>query len=143
MPYTYLEEIAIADVAFEARADTREALFVEAGDALMNVMVEDLKSVRPLVRRSFHAQAEDLERLLFEYLQQFIFFKDAEQLLLRVSKVAITQETGVLGLTAEAAGEKIDPSRHDLNADVKAVTLHRFRVRNEPAGLIATVVLDI
>jgi SHS2 domain-containing protein len=106
-------------------------------------MVEDLKSVRPLVRRGFHAQAEDLERLLFEYLQQFIFFKDAEQLLLRVSKVAITQETGVLGLTAEAAGEKIDPSRHDLNADVKAVTLHRFCVRHEPEGWIATVVLDI
>lgn len=143
MPYTYLDEIAIADVAFEARADTREGLFVEAGDALMNVMVENLGSIRPLVRRSFHAQAEDLERLLFEYLQQFIFFKDAEQLLLRVSQVVITQEAGVLGLTAEAAGEKIDPKRHDLNADVKAVTLHRFRIRNEPDGWTATVVLDI
>ncbi|HPD21279.1 MAG: archease [Desulfomonilia bacterium] len=143
MPYTYLDEIAIADVAFEARADTREGLFVEAGDALMNVMVENLGSIRPLVRRSFHAQAEDLERLLFEYLQQFIFFKDAEQLLLRVSEVVITQEAGVLGLTAEAAGEKIDPKRHDLNADVKAVTLHRFRIRNEPDGWTATVVLDI
>ncbi len=143
MPYTYLEEIAIADAAFEARADTREGLFVEAGDALVNVMVEDLKSVRPLVRRSFHAQAEDLERLLFEYLQQFIFFKDAEQLLLRVSKVAITEESGMLELTAEAAGEKIDPKRHDLNADVKAVTLHRFRVRHEPGGWTAVVVLDI
>lgn len=143
MPYTYLDEIAIADVAFEARADTREGLFVESGDALMNVMVEDLGSVRPLVRRSFHAQAEDLERLLFEYLQQFIFFKDAEQLLLRVSEVAIDEEGGMFELAAEATGEKIDPGRHDLNADVKAVTLHRFRVRHEPEGWIATVVLDI
>lgn len=143
MPYTYLDEIAIADVAFEAWAETREGLFVEAGDALMNVMVEGLGSVRPLARRRFHVQARDLERLLFEYLQQFIFFKDAEQLLLRVSDVVITQEAGELGLTAEAAGEKIDPKRHDLNADVKAVTLHRFRIRNEPDGWTATVVLDI
>ncbi len=143
MSYTYLDEIAIADVAFEARADTREGLFVEAGDALMNVMVEDLGSVRPLVRRDFHARAEDLERLLFEYLQEFIFFKDAEQLLLRVFEVAITQEGEKLGLTAEAAGERIDPRRHGLNADVKAVTLHRFRIRHEPEGWTATVVLDI
>ena len=143
MPYEYLGDIAIADIAFEARADTREALFVEAGEALMNVMVESLQLIRPRERRTLHVEAESLERLLFEYLQQFIFFKDAEQLLLRVSEVAIGEEGGRLDLRAEATGEKIDPARHDLNADVKAVTLHRFQVRRGPEGWKATVVLDI
>ncbi|MDI9542908.1 MAG: archease [Bacteriovoracaceae bacterium] len=143
MPYTYLEDIAIADIAFEARADTREALFVEAGDALMNVMVEDLSAIRPAVRRGFRVEAGDLERLFFDFLQLFIFFKDAEQLLLRVSAVAIAEERQGLVLTAEAAGEKIDPHRHELNADVKAVTFHRFRVGHEAGVWKATVVLDI
>lgn len=143
MPYTYLGDIAIADIAFEAKAGTKEALFVEAGDALMNVMVENLGSIRPLVHRSFHTEAGDLERLLFDYLQQFIFFKDAEQLLLRVSRVAITEEARGLVLEAEASGEKIDPDNHELNSDVKAVTLHRFQVRHDEGGWQATVVLDI
>jgi len=143
MSYRYLDDIAIADVAFEARAKTREDLFAEAADALTNVMVEDVKSVRPGERRDFHIEAGDLERLLFEYLQTIIFYKDAEQLLLRVSRVSITQEDSSLSLDAQAVGEKISRNRHRLLADVKAVTLHRFRVAETPEGWKATVVLDI
>ena len=42
MPYTYLEEIAIADIAFRATGKTEEEVFAAAADATVNVMVEDL-----------------------------------------------------------------------------------------------------
>ncbi len=143
MPYRYLGDIAIADIAFEAQANTREALFVEAGNALTNVMVEDLQSIHPVEHRNFHIKARDLERLLFEFLQVLIFYKDAEQLLLTVPKVSITEKDDNLFLNAEAAGERINPETHELNADVKAVTLHRFHVRHDPEGWKTTVVLDV
>jgi len=143
MSYRYLEDIAIADVAFEAWGKTREELFTSAADALTNVMVEDVKSVRSVEHRDIHVEAGNLERLLFEYLQTIIFYKDAEQLLLRVPRVSITQEDSSLALDAQAMGEKISPNRHGLLADVKAVTLHRFGVKETPEGWKATVVLDI
>lgn len=143
MPYRYLGDIAIADVAFEAEAETREALFVEAGCALTNVMVEDIGSIRQVERRNFHIKARGIERLMFEFLQVIIFYKDAEQLLLRIPKVSITEKDNALVLDAEASGEKIDPKVHELNTDVKAVTLHRFQVRREPDRWKTTVVLDI
>jgi SHS2 domain-containing protein len=143
MPYTYLDNIAIADVAFEADAATSEELLMEAGDALTNVMVEDLASIRPAQRRVFRVAAASLERLLFEYLQMIIFYKDAEGLLLRPRKVSIREGDGSLFLEAQTAGEKINPRRHELGADVKAVTCHRFRVWHEAGAWHATVVLDI
>ncbi|HOV88133.1 MAG TPA: archease, partial [Syntrophobacteraceae bacterium] len=40
MPFRYIEDIATADVAFEAWGETLEDLCVAAADATMNVMVE-------------------------------------------------------------------------------------------------------
>jgi SHS2 domain-containing protein len=143
MPYRYLEDIAIADVAFEAQEKTIEELFVTAGDALMNVMVDNLDGIQEVEHQTFQIKAEDLERLLFEYLQDIIYLKDAEQLLVRARQIFITYEGGFYNLRAEVSGEKINPSRHELNADVKAVTLHRFEVKVDSEGWKATVVLDI
>jgi SHS2 domain-containing protein len=143
MPYCYLEDIAIADVAFEARAKTKEDLFITAGDALMNVMVDNLEGIRDVEHRTFQLKSKDLERLLFDYLQEMIYLKDAEQLLVRIRKISITLDGDHFHLKAEACGEKINPERHELNADVKAVTLHRFEIKEDSEGWKATVVLDI
>jgi SHS2 domain-containing protein len=143
MPYTFLDNIAIADVAFEASAATSEELFMEAADALTSVMVDDLSSVRPGLERVFRIGSGSLERLLFEYLQMFVFYKDAEGLLLRPREVSIREGDGSLSLEARVAGERIDRGRHGLGADVKAVTWHRFRVWHHAGTWKATVVLDI
>jgi SHS2 domain-containing protein len=37
----------------------------------------------------------------------------------------------------------LDPQKHPQNVDVKAVTMHRFQIRQIPQGWEASVVLDI
>lgn len=143
MPYRYLDDIATADVAFEATADTLADLFVAAADATMNVMVDDLETVEGRERRPIRVSSEAADMLLFEFLQELIFYKDAERLLLRVPRVAIERRDGGYRLEAEGAGEAIDTQRHGTGVDVKAVTLHRFRVEETPQGWRASVVLDI
>jgi SHS2 domain-containing protein len=142
MPYEYLEDIATADVCYVAWGETREAMFRSAAEAALNVMVEDLDAIEPEEHRRLDVEAESLEMLLFEFLQQLIFIKDAEMLLLRVREIAI-HANGGFSLRAEAYGETLDMHKHPLNADVKAVTLHRFRVGETERGWEATVVLDI
>ncbi len=143
MPYRYLEDIAIADVAFEAWGDTLDETFVAAADATMNVMVSDLNAIAGTESRAFQLTTEEIEMLLFELLQELIFYKDAERLLLRVPSVVIEEGQGGFSLTAEAFGEEINPEKHDLIVDVKAVTLHRFKVEKTPGGWQAFVILDI
>jgi len=143
MPYRYLEDIATADVAFEALGGTLEEALVAAADATMNVMVQDLDTIADQERRHVQVEAEAPDMLLFELLQELIYYKDAEQLLLRVPAVRICHEADRVRLSAEAYGERLDPERHELIVDVKAVTLHRFRVEQTPGGWRAFVILDI
>lgn len=143
MPYRYLDDIATADTAFEAWGRTDEELFVAAADATMNVMVEDLETIAARERRRIEVESDALDMLLFRLLQELIYHKDADRLLLRVPAVRIERRGGLFHLASDAHGEEIDPGKHPLNADVKAVTLHRFRVEMTPEGWRAVVVLDI
>jgi SHS2 domain-containing protein len=46
-------------------------------------------------------------------------------------------------LQATAWGERLDPERHHPRVDVKAVTLHQFRLEKTGQGWEAFVILDI
>ena len=143
MPYRYMDDIATADAAFEAWGDTEEEMFIAAADALMNVMVENLESVSAKENRTLHVVSESVDMLLFHLLEEIIYFKDAEGLLLRVSEIHLSHKNKHVTLDADVYGEKIDPSKHEFNVDVKAVTIHRFNVEQTSHGWKATVVLDV
>jgi len=143
MPYRFLEDIAIADVAFEAWGETREAMFTAAADALMNVMVADLETIRPVEEVEFRLENRALDMLLFDFLNEVIFYKDARLLLLRAEALSIIPSKNRFTLKAVARGERLDPARHPLIVDVKAVTLHRFLVEETKDGWRSVVVLDI
>lgn len=143
MPYEYLEDIAIADTAFRAWGMDLEETFTAAADATMNVMVEELDSIQPRERREIKLENNELDMLLFNFLQEFIYYKDSEQLILRVHQMKIMGKDHRYVLEAAAMGEKLDPNRHHLKVDVKAVTLHRFRLERTSQGWEAMVILDI
>lgn len=143
MPYRYLPDIATADTAFEATGATREEMFAEAADALTNVMVEDLATVRTVQELEIALEHEELDLLLFAFLQELVYYKDARRLLLRPASLAIAEVNGTLKLRAVLQGEEIAPDRHPMVVDVKAVTLHRFAVEHRGGTWQATVVLDI
>jgi len=141
--YRYLEGIATADVAFEAWGATPEETFLAAADATLNTMVEEIGTVAPRERRAFSLAADSLDLLLLELLQELVYHKDAGRLLLRVRDLRIEESGSGFRLHADAIGETIDPEKHSLLADVKAVTLHRLVVERVPDGWRAVVVLDV
>lgn len=143
MPYEFLEDEATADVAFEAWGKDLEEVFRSAAEATLNVMVDNPEDVRPVEKRPLALTNEALDLLLFDFLQQLIYYKDAELLLLRVPEVRVEGRDGAWRLTAVAQGERLDPARHRQMVDVKAVTLHHFRLEQIPGGWRAHVILDI
>lgn len=143
MPYRVLEHIAVADTAFEATGTTLEELFRAAAEALLAVMVEEPEKVLSHARLDFTVLNDDYEMLLFDFLQELIFFKDARRLMLHAEEVRISETPE--GIKAEVAcgGEEIDTQRHSMVVDVKAVTMHRFSLEESDDGWRATVVLDV
>jgi len=141
--YRFRGDVAIADAAFEAWGATMEDLFVAAADATTNTMAENLEAIEDRQRRLIRLEEQSADLLLFRLLEELIYLKDAEGLLVRVTAVRIHRLEGALVLEAEARGEPLDPLRHRLQADVKAVTLHRLRVEQTAHGWEASVVLDV
>jgi SHS2 domain-containing protein len=143
MPYKFLEDVATADIAFTAWGKDLEETFIAAADATMNVMVEELDSIQPRERREFKLKNDTLDMLLFDFLQELIYYKDSEKLMLRVNRVEIKEKGKHNVLEAIALGEKLDPNRHHTRVDVKAVTLYCFRLEKADQDWRAFVILDI
>jgi SHS2 domain-containing protein len=81
--------------------------------------------------------------LLFDFLQELIFLKDAQRLLFRMREVQIAERNENYFVKATAEGETLDAERHHQRADVKAVTLHDFSVEQIDGNWTARVLLDI
>jgi SHS2 domain-containing protein len=143
MPYRYLEEIGTADIAFEATGRDLPELFRDAADATTNVMIDNIEAIQSRQTRRIELSNDKLDMLLFDLLQELIFLKDAERLLLRIRKVQIDHRDKMYLVRATAEGETLDPERHHQRADVKAVTLHNFTVEQTDGGWKARVLLDI
>ncbi len=143
MPYKFLGDIAIADVAFEATGKTVEKMFESAGLAVTNTMVKDLKSVKQKVTKNIKVNADNVGMLLFNFLQEIIFYKDAELLLFSKYDIDVKNENGKWELKAKAYGEKLDMKKHELLVDVKAVSLHNFKIEERKGGWKADIILDV
>lgn len=143
MPYEYLDDLAIADIAFVATGRDLPETFIAAAEATLNVMIENPEDIQPRERRDLSCENEALDLLLFDFLNEIIYYKDAGRLMLRVRDVSISGRDGAYRLQALAEGEALDPARHEQRADVKAVTLHKFSLEQVPEGWRATVILDI
>lgn len=143
MPYCFLDDLSTADVAFEATGSTREELFTACAAALLNTMVDLPDDVVPRHEMTIRLDHEELDLLLFSFLQELIFYKDARRLLLHADTVRVEERQGVFHLEAIVRGEQLDVSRHRQLVDVKAVTLHRFKVEHGNNRWKAVVVLDV
>jgi len=138
----YLEGIATADVAFEACGATLEETFLAAADATLNVMVEEIGTVAPTEHRGSPSPP------IPSISSCSNSSRSSSTTRTRPAPAAVRdlriEESGTgFRLHADAIGETIDPERHSLLADVKAVTLHRLVVERIPDGWRAVVVLDV
>jgi len=141
MPFRYLEDIATADAAFEVEGRTLEELFRDAAIATFEVMV-DTKNVEPGITRKIELKNEAVDNLLFDWLSELIYLKDADALLFSKFDVSI-KKNDFYEFKATASGEAINQEKHTLRSDVKAVTYHMFEIKKKGKNWTARVVLDI
>ncbi|MEM5874344.1 MAG: archease [Candidatus Aenigmatarchaeota archaeon] len=140
--YKFLEDVSIAEIAFEVREKSLENLFRDAALALTNVQVRNLENIEKKEKREIIVEEENIENLLFSFLQELVILKDSDRLLFNEYQIRI-EKNDKFKLVAVAFGEEINHEKHDLIADVKGISLHKFEVKKENNEWVARVVVDI
>lgn len=134
---TYLDHTA--DVGYVARGRDLKEAFARAAAGLFAVLA-DLDQVRPVEEREVAVTADNAESLLVEWLAELHYLYEADGLLL--SRFDI-HEFSPTALRATVAGERADPSRHELKVLVKGITYYGLEVHDAPGDAWVQVVLDI
>lgn len=140
--FKFLEEVAIADIAFEAYGRDYNGLFENCAQAIFS-LTADIKTIKPKIKKELKIEDEKIDGLLYDFLSDILYLKDAEALIFCRCKASILQEKKKFILNCTLEGDSIDPKIQTLDNDLKAVTMHMFKVEKINQGYKATVVVDI
>jgi SHS2 domain-containing protein len=138
--FRFLEDIAIADAAFEAFGDTLEELFESCAVATFEVMV-DTRNVKPEQKKEIKIEDLNLEDLLFDFISELVYLKDAHKVFFSKFDLYINKNSEY-ELNGTVWGEKIDYNKQEIRRDVKAITYHTLEVKKIDKGWRAQVILD-
>ena len=133
-------DITTSDVAFIAYGKDLNELFANAALAMFEVMINS-KQIEPKVERKVKVKGDDLLSLLFEWLNELLFYYGAENLAFSKFEVKVDEKN--FGLAATCYGEKINPEKHETKTEVKACTMHKMKIEKVNNIWQAQVILDI
>ncbi|MEK6835742.1 MAG: archease [Nanoarchaeota archaeon] len=136
--FKFLEDVAIADIAFEAYGKNLNEVFENSAYALFDATA-NIKTVKQKIKKVIKLKNKDEKDLLYNFLSELIYLKDSKQLIFSKVKVNIKNDK----LQATLYGDKINPEKQELRNDIKAVTLHMFNLEKTKTGYKITTVLDV
>lgn len=128
-----------ADVGLRIRAEDLNRLFEDAGRALFSAILANPESIRGVEEVTFQVEGTRYDDLLFDWLDELLFAFDTRRIVFGEFDVRVSPE----GLSATARGEPIDPIRHHLDMEIKAITYHRLKVEQTADGWLAEVIVDV
>lgn len=140
--YKVLEDVAIADIAFESQGKNLNKLFENSAFAIFEESA-DLDKVKDKDKYTVKLTAKNIEDLLYDFLSEILFLKDTHSFLFKKSKVKIEKKVNNYNLKAQLSGEPIDRKKHELRNDIKAITLHMFKIEKTKDGYKAVFVVDV
>ncbi|MEM2740446.1 MAG: archease [Candidatus Bathyarchaeia archaeon] len=139
--FRFLEHLA--DAYIEAYGGSYEECYGNAGLALFEV-ITDISLVEPREERIVEAEGEDLEALLYDWLEKLLIMVDVDGFLAsKIDVEYIRREGDTYRLRAHISGETYDPGRHVSKTSVKAVTYHQMKVYKDEEGIKTRFILDL
>jgi SHS2 domain-containing protein len=121
--YEYFD--VTADIGFKAYGESLNEAFENAGLAIFNI-ISDTSNVEPKKEISFKIRSEDEISLLYDFLEELLFYHEIEFMLFSEFHVEIDD---MLQLRATIRGEAIDWDRHERKTEIKAITFHKMDVK--------------
>jgi len=131
------------DAGFIITAPTVRALFVASAQQMTSLRAPGAE-VRPAVARDVTATGWDLAELLVGWLAEIHADGEAYREIYGSFTIDdLTIADGACRVAGRAMGEPLDPARHRLACEIKAVTYHDAWVRQEAGAWRAQLIFDL
>lgn len=140
----WLQEIDhTGDIGIRVTADSLPQLFERAALGMFWVLT-DPETVHPTGSATVRVEGRDLEALVVQWLSELNYRHTVDRALYGAFDVETIEETddGV-SLTATVHGEPIDPDRHMVYTEIKAITFHGLDVHQTKDGWTVQVIFDM
>jgi SHS2 domain-containing protein len=133
-----------ADVQVECWAPTLEEAFSQTALSLMTIISPNLNLISPSFNKEILIEAEDKESLLFDFLSEFLYIFDVEELIFsEISVGTIKKKHKKLVLRAHIKGEIFNKDKHEVGTEVKGVTYSYMEIKENKGIVKIKVVFDI
>ena len=139
MSYSYPEGGPVADLLVEATGKTLDEAFSQIALGMFNVMTP-LEGIEEKEEFLVEAKGNDLENLLFNLMDEFLFINDVEFLVPKSVDITIDEEN--LSAVAVCRGERFSAETHEVGIAVKAVTYHMMEINKTPDRWVVRMVFD-
>ena len=113
-----------ADIGLIAYGSNLAEAFANAAYGLFSIITE-IDKVKEAESLEVAVSAEDVEGLLFNWLNHLIYVFEVDHLLLKSFDITEFKEHDI---KATFRGERYDPSRHQFKLGVKSATYHMLKV---------------
>jgi SHS2 domain-containing protein len=141
--FHFLDDVATADLAFDASGGSLLEVFQGATCAVIEALA-DPTTVGSTWRQAIERTDGDPAELLFDWLSDLVYWKDAAGVVFSRSELTLTrQDHSCWKLTGVLYGEPVNGSAQTLRADVKGITKHLYRLSQDGEGWTVRVVLDV
>jgi len=138
--YRFLEHISDAYIAASGR--NLEEAFAAAALAMSDILTDPAK-VRPLKSVAVEVVADDLEALLYKWLERLLVMFEVDGMIFSKHGIKIEMHDGGYVLRANVEGEKFDPAIHPAEVAIKAVTYHGMKITRGMGVSEVRVLFDI
>ncbi len=140
--FRYLDHTA--DVQMESWAPSLEEAFAQTALSLMAIISPNLKLIDPSKEKIIQIKAEDKESLLFDFLSEFLYIFDVEELLFsEITVETIEKKQNEYLLKAKIRGEIFNKTIHEVGTEVKAITYSFMEIEEKKGKVKIKVVFDI
>ena len=117
-----------ADIGFKAYGDSLNEAFENAGLAIFNI-ISDTADIASDTSKTFEITSEDRVSLLYDYLEELLFYHEVDFMLFSDFDVEIGEVEEGYHLKATIKGELIDWDKHERKTEIKAITFHKMDVK--------------
>lgn len=134
-----------ADVWVHAWAPSFTQAIEQCVYSLMDTMIGNYSSVKPTQNFTIDVQEESKGSLLIGFLSEFLYLFDMEGAIIKEISIDPIEESpeGILKLHAEARGDIFDPSIHEPDTEVKAITYSYLEIQISEERTDIKIIYDI
>lgn len=140
----FIFEDHTADVQVKCWGKTLEEAFNQTAYSLMATITPNLDKISQKVEKKIKIKAEDKEALLFDFLSEFLFIFDVEELVFNEIDVQyIKKIEDFYILNGILKGEKFNLDKHEIGIEVKAITYSFMEIVESEEKVEIRIVFDI